>query len=225
MAGAVKTISLKDAKKAVLASLANGDRVKDAMAAVDRSVETYRDWRKNDAAFAASATRARGVTPVGDAADLPPFDVFAEKFLRQALPEHQLRAWDVVQGMHPRNLEPCMNYQPGEEPGRFLIMNFAPNHGKSTTWTINYVTWRIIQNPNIRVLVISKTLDLAKKFVSSIKFQLTSEVYGELRTTFDPPGGWQDEKLPWREQMIYVRGRDSSEKDPTLQGLGIGSQI
>lgn len=225
MAGAVKTISLKDAKKQVLAALADGQKVKDAMAAVDRSYETYRDWKKNDREFAAQAKRARGLIPEGEAADLPPFDVFAAKYLRQTLPEHQLRAYDVVMGMHPRNLEPCMRYDPGEEPGRFMIINFPPNHGKSTTWTINYVTWRIIQNPNIRVLVISKTLDLAKKFVSAIKFQLTSEVFGELRSAFDPPGGWQDEKLPWREQMIYVRGRDNAEKDPTLQGLGIGSQI
>jgi hypothetical protein len=225
MAGAVKTISLKDAKKLVLSALADGRKVKDAMADVDRSYETYRDWKKNDPEFSAQAKRARGVVPAGDAADLPPFDVFAGKYLRQALPEHQLRAYDVVMGMHPRNLEPCMRYDAGEEPGRFMIINFPPNHGKSTTWTINYVTWRIIQNPNIRVLVISKTLDLAKKFVSAIKFQLTSEVFGELRSAFDPPGGWQDEKLPWREQMIYVRGRDNAEKDPTLQGLGIGSQI
>lgn len=224
-----KAVTAADAKAMVLAKLADQWSVRDAMAAVDRSPETYRDWRRSDPEFAAATKRARsraGTDPQEAPAPVPDFPAFSAQYLRTVLPEHQLRAWDVVSGGEPRSFEPAsMQYQPGEEPGRFLILNFPPNHGKSTTWTVNYCTWRIIQDPNIRILVISKTLDLAKKFLAAIQFQLTSEVFGELKATYEPPGGWKDPNQPWRENMIYVRGRDSGEKDPTVQALGIGSQI
>lgn len=226
MGRTVKQIPLAEAKKHVLQMLADGHKVTEAMARVDRAYETYRDWRRNDPAFAAAARRARGKEfDNGNGVVVPDFPEFARDYLKQELPLHQLRAWDVIEGREPREFESCMQYQQGEEPGRFMIMNFPPNHAKSTTWTINYATWRIVKNPNIRILVISKTLDLGKKFVNAIKFQLTSAVFSELRETFDPPGGWQDTQAIWRENMIYVRGRDSGEKDPTLQALGIGSQI
>lgn len=226
MGRTVKKQNINEAKKIVLQRLADGAKVGEAMATVDRAYETYRDWRKNDPVFAAAARRARGADfDNGNGVEVPDFPDFAAQYLKQELPLHQLRAWDVIQGRDPREFEETMQYQRGEEPGRFMIINFPPNHAKSTTWTINYATWRIIKDPNIRILVISKTLDLGKKFVSAIKFQLTSEVFHDLRVTFDPPGGWQDAQAIWRENMIYVRGRDSGEKDPTLQALGIGSQI
>jgi hypothetical protein len=31
-----------------------------------------------------------------------------------------------------------------------LIVNTPPEHAKSTTITVNYTTWRICQDPNIR---------------------------------------------------------------------------
>lgn len=223
----MKALNVVQAKEAVLRRLAQGWRVQDAMTSVERTVETYRDWRRHDPDFAAATKRARGEAedPQTAPVPLPPFPKFAAEYLSQPLPLHQLRAWDVLQGQEPRELEPSMAYQAGEEPGRFMIMNFPPNHGKSTTWTINYVTWRINLDPNVRILIVSKTLDLARKFVEAVKFQLTSEVFGDLRATFDPAGGWKDDKQTWRENMIYVRGRTAGHKDPTLQGLGIGSQI
>lgn len=223
----VKALRAPEAKAAVLRRIEQGWRVKDAMQSVDRSPETYRDWRKHDPDFAAATKRARGVLedPQTAPPPLPDFPKFAAEYLKMPLPLHQLRAWDVLCGNEPRELLSCMHYQPGEEAGRFMIMNFPPNHGKSSTWSINYVTWRIIKDPNIRILIISKTRDLAVKFLTAVKFQLTSEVFGDLRATFDPPGGWKDQNQPWREDMIYVRGRNSGEKDPTLQALGIGSQI
>lgn len=225
MARRVKNIPVADAKNMVVVKLSEGWKVADAMASVDRSPETYRDWRKTDPDFAARCRKVRGAVNDTGPMPVPAFPEFAATYLHQALPEHQLRTWDVVEGREPRTLEASMTFQGGEEPGRFMIVNFPPNHGKSTTWSVNYVTWRIIQNPNIRVAIVSKTLSLAQKFLAAIKFQLTSEVFGELRGTFDPPGGWKDTNQPWREDMIYVRGRTSSEKDPTVQALGIGSQI
>jgi hypothetical protein len=222
----VKAVRTADAKALVLEKLAAGWKVADAMAAVDRSPETYRDWRKNDPSFSGATKTARASrTPDAERPAIPAFTEFAAKYLKQALPLHQLRAWDVIEGKEPRELEETMAYQAGEEAGRFMIMNFPPNHAKSSTWTVNYVTWRIVNDPNIRIAIVSKTLSLANKFMAAVKFQLTSEVFADFRAAFDPAGGWKDPNQPWREDMIYVRGRTSSEKDPTLQALGIGSQI
>lgn len=221
-----KGVTAREAKAIVLSKIADGWSVRDACSAVNRSVETYRDWRRNDPDFAAATKRMRGVASGALAAvPVPDFPKFADEYLNQPLPLHQLRAWDVVEGRSPREFESCMTYQAGEEPGRFMILNFPPNHGKSTTWTVNYVTWRIVRDPNVRVLIISKTIDLARKFLTSVTFQLTSEVFADFRATFDPAGGWKDSALPWRDTMIYVRGRDSGEKDPTVQAVGIGSHI
>jgi hypothetical protein len=55
------------------------------------------------------------------------------------------------------------------------------------------VTWRICQDPNIRILLISKTQDMAKKFLVAIKDRLAeNEAYARLQRTFGPPGGFAE---------------------------------
>jgi len=46
-----KTLAQAEAKTKVLELLAAGAKVEEAMRAVNRSAETYRDWRKNDTQF------------------------------------------------------------------------------------------------------------------------------------------------------------------------------
>ena len=59
-----------------------------------------------------------------------------------------------------------------------LLVNVPPNHAKSMTITINYVTYRIAKDPNINVLIVSKTQEQAKKFLYAIKQRLTHPRYG-----------------------------------------------
>lgn len=222
----VKQIPVARAKEIVLGKLSEGLGRREAMAAVGRSVETYRDWFKNDSVFKARVAQIRVSAARGDSTvPLPPFPEFADRYLRQPLPLHQQRAWDVLEGNEPRDLHLSMQYQRGEVPGRFTILNFPPDHGKSTTWTVNWVTWLIHQDPNVRILIVSKTELLARKFLSAVKSHLTSSMYQELQATFAPQGGWKDPSASWRENMIYVRGRDHADPHPTVQTLGIGSQI
>jgi hypothetical protein len=99
-------------------------------------------------------------------------------------------------------------------------------NSKSVTLTINYVTWRICQDPNIRILIISKTQDMAKKFLVAIKDRLSeNEAYAKLQADFGPPGGFAEGAARWAADAIYVAGRDSGEKDPTVQAQGIKGQI
>ena len=234
-------IPTTEAQELVLQRRAAGMGVAEAMKSVGRSYETWKDWRKKPEfkkrADAISEKLKRGEKV---ASEVPDFPEFAEKYLFQPLPLHQLRAWDVLEGREPRDFWlvedgqkvqrfPLMKYQVGAEGTDQVILNFPPDHAKSMTWTVNWVTWLIHRNPSIRIIEVSKTQRLAKQFLLSIKQRLTHPMYEQMHAAFAPEGGWKSEDkadgLAWREDMIYVRGRDPQEKDPTVQALGIGGQI
>lgn len=222
----------------VLQRRAAGMGVAEAMKTVGRSYETWKDWRKKpDFKKRADAISERLQRGEKTKSEVPDFPEFAEKYLRQPLPLHQLRAWDVLNGREPRDFRtedgeqryPLMNYQEGSEGTDQVILNFPPDHAKSATWSINWVTWLINRDPSIRIIIVSKTQRLAKQFLLGVKQRLTHPRYEQMHAAFGPEGGWRsDDKadgLAWREDMIYVKGRDPEEKDPTVQVLGIGGQI
>jgi hypothetical protein len=67
---------------------------------------------------------------------------------------------------------------------------------------------------------------MARKFLGQIKGRLTHPDFTKLHTAFGPNGGYKSDATQWSADMIYLgTGRDSGEKDPTVQALGIGSQI
>lgn len=227
-----KSILIADAKSIVLDQLAGGAKVRDAMKKVNRSEETYRSWRKEDPEFRTAVDSIRAAHESGQRvkSTVPDFPEFCAKYLDRPLPEHHLRAWDVVQGKDPTDLHYSMQYQPGKSPGRYMMMNFPPEHAKSTVWNVQYVLWRIIKDPNIQIITISKSQDMAKKFLRQLKFYLENpSLFPGLHAAFAPEGGWKNEDksagLAWREDMIYIRGRTVSAKDPTVEAKGLGGQI
>jgi hypothetical protein len=92
---------------------------------------------------------------------------------------------------------------------------------------VNYSTYRIALNPNVRIIVVSKTLVKAREFVYAIKQRLSHPRWLKLQTTFGPEGGWKEDSDTWRVDTVYLGSdaRNSSEKDPTIQALGMGGQI
>lgn len=227
----MKQTSTAEAKNIVLSKVAAGQTREQAMTAVGRSVETFRDWMKNDAEFAASVRKIRESAGTSrEIAAVPEFPEFCAKYLDKPLPFHHMRAWDVVEGRDPRDLRDSMQYQAGTSPGKYTIVNFPPDHAKSTVWNVQYCVWRICQDPNVRIITVSKSQSMAKKFLSQVKFYLQNPaLFPALHAAFSPDGGWMSvdkaDGLSWRENMIYVRGRTAAEKDPTLEALGVGGQI
>lgn len=223
-----QNISKDDAKAKVLALLEQGATVTAAMAAVERNDSTFRQWTMQDADFKEASDKARleGKGVKADMANLKeiPFPEFSEQFLDTKLFDHQLDWLDLLEGRPPRWLPAGMTYEPGD-PNRVLI-NVPPEHAKSTTITTNYVTYRIVTNPNARVIIVSKTQGMARKFLGAIKTRLSHPAYIKLQTAFGPNGGYKADATQWSADMIYLgTGRDSGEKDPTVQALGFGSQI
>jgi hypothetical protein len=63
--------------------------------------------------------------------------------------------------------------------------------------------------------------------VYAIKQRLSHPRWLKLQTTFGPEGGWKEDSDTWRVDTVYLGSdaRNSSEKDPTIQALGMGGQI
>lgn len=223
-----KKVGVVEAKARVLELIAMGSKVTPAMASVERTFETYRDWYKHDEKFNAEIKRIReqrAEIKMDGRQEVPDFDVFCDVYLHEPLFPHQYNAWDVLEGRPPRYMDPAITYEPGESSR--IIMNFPPNHGKTTTFSINYVVWRIHKNPGISIAIVSKGQGYAKKILSAVKARLTSNAYRNMHLKFAPEGGWRDSDQSWTQTTIYVTGKydGETEKDPTVEAVGMGGQI
>jgi hypothetical protein len=227
--GGVSTVT---AKSRFLDGLAMGLSNKEAMGLTGRtSLKTLENWRATDRDFRTRADEIRAARKSGqqrgvdeDVSTLD-FASWRKRFLGQDTYPHQ-QAWiDLIEGRdyRPRKGE---TYEPND-PTR-IIVNVPPFHAKSTTITVEYAVYRICMNPNIRIVIISKRQDQAKKFLYAIKLRLTSNQFAELQVAYAPDGGFKpdrDQGASWGMDKIYVRGVDSGEKDPTVEALGMGGQI
>lgn len=218
-----KLIPKPKAQATVLDLIRTGAKVRDAMAAVGRSEALYRDWMGEEG-FHDQVRLIRRVT--GDKknrrAPVPDFPEFSALYLHQPLPLHQLRVWDVLNGRPPRQMHPSIRYHQGRS--NRLLINVPPEHAKSTTWTVNYPVWRLHRQPTVRVVIISRSQTMAKKFLHAIKGRLTLPRYMAAQVKF-APDGWKDPDGSWTKTEIYVAGADAGEKDPTVQALGWGGHI
>jgi hypothetical protein len=224
----VQSVPKDEAQAKVLVLLSNGATITAAMAAVGRNDTTFRQWSMVDEEFKAKADKARleGKGVKADLTDLKnlPFPDFCEQFLDTKLFDHHLDWFDLIEEREPRWLHPSMTYEQGAK-NRVLI-NVPPEHAKSTVITTNYVVYKIVTNPNARVIIVSKTQGMARKFLGAIKTRLSHPAYMKLQTAYGPNGGFKADATQWSADMIYLgTGRDSGEKDPTVQALGFGSQI
>jgi len=224
----VQAIPKREAQEKVLIQLEQGATITSAMQSVGRSDVAYRQWCMADPDFKERAEKAR-LEGKGIKADLKelkdiPFPEFSEQFLDTTLFEHHLDWYDLIEGREPRWIHPSMTYEQGAL-NRVLI-NVPPEHAKSTVITTNYVVYKIVTNPNARVIIVSKTQGMARKFLGAIKTRLSHPAYTKLQVAFGPNGGYKADATQWSADMIYLgTGRDSGEKDPTVQALGFGSQI
>jgi hypothetical protein len=222
---------LAASKEQVLNAVRAGISIPAAMALVNKKADTIRQWMNRDPIFAADLEAAKeegqkqSFDAMGVEKESMPFKDFSKAFLDQTVFPHHQDWVDLLEGREPSWLHPSMKYEPGES--NRLLVNVPPEHAKSTVITVNYSTYRIALNPNIRIIVVSKTLNKAREFVYAIKQRLSHPRWLKLQTAYGPDGGWKNDADTWRTDTVYLGGdaRNSSEKDPTLQALGMGGQI
>lgn len=101
------------------------------------------------------------------------------------------------------------------------ILMMAPRfHSKSQCFTINYPIYKIYQNPNIRILIVSANDDIAQSFNRAIinNLENNQKLIDEL--------GYLVPEYPkkWGEKALLIK-RESMEKDPTVAAIGVGGKL
>ena len=104
---------------------------------------------------------------------------------------------------------------------RFTVLLAPRGHAKSTIHSGGYVIWRLCHNPNLRVMLLSKSSILAEKLLSEVKWHFErnenlKELYGDLT----------NKDLKWTNQEIMLtRGKNIPYKESTVTARGIESDI
>lgn len=102
-----------------------------------------------------------------------------------------------------------------------LVLWSHVDAGKTQQVSVGRTLWELGRNPNLRVAIISKTADLAKKIVLACKKYIDPsdgipsrlhDVFPDLRRADDP-------SLPWNQRQLTVR-RNTVAKDPSIQACG-----
>ena len=217
------------AKRIILTCVAEGMTVEEACKSAGKSIKSYEYYRRTDRAFADKADRTRlglrdKVFASTDVMDLD-FISFRERFLHSQTFPHQKNLVDVIQGREPSWLHPSMKYEKGQASR--ILLNIPPNHAKSMTITVDYVTWMLCQNPNFRILIVSQTQRLAADFLYAIKQRLTHPMYEDLQAAYAAGVGFNTKSASWQATRVTFGDelRESSEKDPNIEAVGIGGQI
>ena len=98
------------------------------------------------------------------------------------------------------------------------------NHAKSTCFTVVYPLWKIGNDPDVRILIVSNSSMQAQAFLREIKDKITKnklyrQVFGDLF-----PADMKSPGEKWTDAEIIVR-RKATHKDPTVSAMGAGGSI
>jgi hypothetical protein len=218
------------AKRLILSGVAEGLTIEAATTAAGKSYKTYEYYRRTDKIFADKMDRTRLGLKDKNFASSDVHDInfaeFRQRYLHSRTFPHQQNLIDVIEGRQPAWLHPSMKYEKGLANNRILL-NIPPNHAKSMTVTVDYVTWQVCQNPNFRVLIVSQTQQLAADFLYAIKQRLTHPNYEALQQAYAAGVGFNSKTASWQATRVTFGDelRESSEKDPNIEAVGIGGQI
>lgn len=99
------------------------------------------------------------------------------------------------------------------------VLEAPRGFGKSTVCTTGFVIWKIIRDPNIRILIVSRTETQAVRFAKEIRDHL--EMNPLLVELFGPFMGI----ATWTDRAMTVRGRTVFHKEPTITAMGLEGPI
>lgn len=113
---------------------------------------------------------------------------------------------------------------------RLILWAFV-EAGKTQQLAIGRVLWELGRNPNLRIAVISATLDQSQKLVRSIAAYIETsselrEVFPHLRPSGEHVVGTKKRKQadPWSSQKLTVK-RSSRAKDPSIVASPVTGRI
>lgn len=89
--------------------------------------------------------------------------------------------------------------------------------GKTTTVTEMLAIGHMLWNPDVRILIVSRTGDLAKEILGEIKQFIEQDAFIELFGNLKGP--------KWDGSKIVIAGRTMPRKEPTISTVGIEGQL
>jgi hypothetical protein len=94
-------------------------------------------------------------------------------------------------------------------------------HIKTTALSVNYPSWRIEQNHNIRILLVSNAESQSQSFLRQIVGRIErDEEYRLFARNLKP-----EKQEKWTDREIIITRDDLSLKDPTISTVGIGGTV
>lgn len=209
------TIWKEWAKSAVIELLKQGLTIADICETLGVTRSWYDQQRARDKEWAKRVDETRAGKWTADWPDLTgmSYKEFAKTYL----------GWDV----YPHQA-PIIEALEDPDVNRILVTGF-PESGKSTHVSLGYALYAMCLNPDIRIAIVSKSQPKAEDLLHRIKRYLTEpHLYENAERNliedfngFEPPRG----RFRWDAKQITIRQRQSGERDPTVQALGIGAQI
>jgi predicted phage terminase large subunit-like protein len=91
-------------------------------------------------------------------------------------------------------------------------------HGKSTICTVCYPLWKLLRNPDLKILIVSNTQAQACAFLREIRANLESNDW--IRDNFHGLAG-----RPWSEDELNLKIRRSIGKEASLTAMGVFGPI
>ncbi len=133
---------------------------------------------------------------------------------------------DVEKGkehLAPFHRQLCNFVQDNQKKKKLILI--PRGHLKSTLITIGYSTFRIINDPNIRILILNATWQMAVDFLTEIKNNLTKNEY--VQELFQEEGKpWITESpTEWSQDRITLQRTNQNIKGPTVWAAGIESNL
>ena len=217
-------------KAKVLGYITQGYTVEEAMRAVGKSVKLWEYYRSTDKEFKENADKIRaarvtkGRTQSEESLSMG-FRDFRKEYLESETFDHQMNIIDLLEGRDPAWIHSSMQYEKGRP--QYVLVNVPPEHAKSMTTSIDYPVYRICMDPNVRIMIVSKSQQKATEFIYAIKQRLTHPGWQKLQLAYAAGSGFKSKSATWQATQVYLGDelRDSDQKDPTLQAIGIGGQV
>ena len=189
-------------KAKVLGYITQGYTVEEAMRAVGKSVKLWEYYRSTDKEFKENADKIRaarvtkGRIQSEESLSLP-FRDFRKEYLEAETFPHQMNIIDLLEGRDPEWVHPSMQYEKGRP--QYVLVNVPPEHAKSMTTSIDYPVYRICMDPNVRIMIVSKSQQKATELIYAIKQRLTHPGWQKLQLAYAAGSGFKSKSATCKQ--------------------------
>ena len=131
---------------------------------------------------------------------------------------------DLHEPLHRKVCDWLQHFE--DVPEEIGNLELARGHFKTTLADICYITWRLMRDPDLRILVCHGKRDTAVKILSEIKFHM--EHNDDLKS-IAPDVFYRDpakQSPSWKQDEIFVKIRDKRNlKVPSIMATGVDASV